>query len=118
MYTMPGEVLQGEKPGVFGLSLYRVFAGLGGAMVGQLLFGNNLLALGICVGVGVLLSRRGKGLYLAQELYYRLVWMVNLKTNAEALVLDPARLYRREMARPTGALLIRQPDGTMITVQR
>ncbi len=118
MYTMPGEVLQGEKPGVFGLSLYRVFAGLGGAMVGQLLFGSNLLALAICVGVGVLLSRQSKGLYLAQELYYRLVWMVNLHTNAAALVLDPATLYQREAPRAAGALIIRHPDGSMLTVQR
>lgn len=116
MYTMPGEVINGEKPGVFGLSLYRVFAGFGGFMVGQLIFGNNFIALAICAGLGIILARKTRGLYLGQEVYYRLYWLFQKRTET-ALQLDPAQLYQTQKTRTAGAIIIRQADGSMITVK-
>lgn len=131
MYAMPGEVLQGEKPGPLGLSLYQMFAGMIGFLLASglnldVLVDNDLLALCIYVLValgGIVLARRSRGLYLIEQVFYvlRFQAMMYLEKDEAQGVLDPATLYRggkQERQRAAASTyVVRRPDGATMMVR-
>jgi hypothetical protein len=119
MYQMPGEVLQGERPGLFGLNLYQVVAVLGALFLGSSLFGNNLLGYLASGVVGILLARRTRGLYAFQYLGYIIVWVIGNVTKSQSALLDPAELYAIETRdEQRGKMyVVRWPSGETVTIQ-
>lgn len=120
MYHMPPEVLTGERPGLFGLSLRQLMAALLGVFLGSAL-ADNLVFQGVIALTAVLLARRTRGLYVAESLYYlgRWVFVARILGEDEEAALDPERLYRAAPREHRGTTyIVRSPAGQVITVKR
>lgn len=125
-YRMPGEVLQGERPGLFGLSLMQLFGAMIGYFIGSFLLGSHPIVLAVCALAGVFLTRRSKGTYLAQDLAGRLLWVVTIAlyptiygkaASERQLLLNPAELYVHEdLGHGEETYILRTPDGQTMSV--
>jgi hypothetical protein len=120
MYPMPGEVLNGERPGIMGMSMYQVFAGMVGFFIGSN-FDASPPVLGVFAVVCVILARKSRGLYLIENLYHPARWYILRMTGQDPLqdVLNPDELYvskvERRQAKTT--YIIQKADGRRLTVQ-
>jgi hypothetical protein len=120
MYHMPPEVLTGERPGLFGLSLRQLMAALLGLFLSSALADSPLVQ-GSCALAGVVLARRARGLYAAESLYYLGRWFLVARIwgEDEEKALDPERLYRAAPRDHGGTTyIVRSPAGQVITVKR
>lgn len=120
MYRMPSEVLVGERPGLFGLSLRQLMAGLVAVFVTSATTGNPVTQ-GSLALAAVVLARRTRGLYLAESLYYLARWFLVARVlgEDEELVLDPRRLYQGSPRKHRGTTyVVRSREGQVMTVER
>jgi hypothetical protein len=126
MYSMPGEVLNGEPPGLFGLNLYQLFAIVGAVTVGSSLVGRNIIGYLVLGALAYFFAKRVKGLYLAEYLYQYARWLVvslvatQLQTGeADPDDLNPSKLYLTRPREVRGSVyILRRPDsGETVTVR-
>ena len=121
MYQMPGEVIHAEQPGFLGLTLYQVAGIIAGFMISDYLGFEKILAKAVFIAAGVLLTRKSKGMYVIQRLYYQAAWFVRAALSDEEL-LDPSELYQSESStrqQDGGRIyIVRRPDGRTYTVTK
>lgn len=121
MYQIPGEVLRAEKPGVLGMSLYQLFGGMGGLYIASSLVEGHPVLYAVSVGIGIIVARRVRGMYLAQRVWNLLIWHLTNRFEGET-VLAPDELYvsrrQAEVRSPEQHMLVvRRPDGAVYTVE-
>jgi len=124
MYSMPGEVLNGEPPGLFGLNLYQLFAIVGAVTVGSSVVGRNVIGYLVLGALAYFFAKRVKGLYLAEYLYQYARWLVvslvaTQSGGADPNDLNPAKLYLTRPREVRGSVyILRRPDsGETVTVR-
>jgi hypothetical protein len=118
MYAMPGEVLKADRPGFLMFSLTQLLAGVGAFFVAPSL-GFKGPAIFIVVVLVVLLVRRVRGLYLAEQAGYWLRALArSIFNEGQSSRLDPLRLYQIQAAPvESAAYLVKTPDGQIMTVK-
>jgi len=120
VYQMPTEVLTGERPGLFGLSLRQLMA----VLLAVFLSANvaqSFLVQGVFAVVGIVLAKRTRGLYVMESLYYIARWWLASRVvqDDERTVVDPDRLYKSSRKERRGrTYVVRSPGGQVLTVTR
>lgn len=120
MYRMPSEVLTGERPGLFGLSLRQLMAALVAVFLSAAVV-ERLLVQGGFALAAVVLARRSRGLYVAESLYYTSRWFILARVlgEHERITLDPGRLYGAAPCHGrSSTYVVRSPEGQVMTVRR
>jgi hypothetical protein len=125
MYSMPGEVLNGEKPGLLGLNMYQMFAIVMVLLSGPSLFKGSLVGYVVFVSLAWLLAKRVRGLYVGEYLYYVARWRVRSVLAQYGLAasdpdrLDPKALYGVARDSTQGNMLIvRRPSGETLALRQ
>lgn len=122
MYKMPGEVVHAEAPGLLGLTFQQLVGAIGGFLLASWLGLQSFWFAVLFAGIGILITHRVRGLYLAQRIVGWIRWYYRSQTDVSN-GLDPAELYRlsRTTTPDTGqqkTYIVRRPDGQTYTIER
>jgi hypothetical protein len=126
LYRMPGEVIAGERPGLFGLNMFQVFGVILGFFIGSAISNDNIIVLAVCVITGLVMASRRRGLYVGEYVYHLAMWMASYvaqvvagKQDNDVLVLDPGRLYTCDLRdqQQGSTYIVRKPDGATMVVR-
>jgi hypothetical protein len=118
MYKMPPEVITAERPVVVGLSMVQILGLMGGMVMGNQIADKTLVHVAFAA-LGLAALRRGKGLYVAENVFYLIQWFVKTRLDLDDGVLDPDALYDTNENVATGTTyVVRSPDGTKMLVSR
>ena len=112
---MPGTVLHAAKPGLFGLNMVQLIAGMMGFYVGSSALDNVLFSIA-CALAGMVLGFRSRGLYMGQLLFYRVWGMAMSGVSPEGTLIDPAVYYQAPPSRGGQTYIVTNPDGQTYTL--
>jgi len=116
MYQVPGKVLHAPKPGLFGVNMIQLIAGVGGFYAASSLFDNLPISV-VGVLIGLALGWRTRGMYVGQMLFYRVWGMVAVIVSPEDTLIDPAIYYQTPPSREGRTYIVTQPDGQTYTLK-
>jgi hypothetical protein len=118
MYKMPAEVINADRPVIMGLSMLQILGLMGGMVIGDRI-GNSTVIQIIFAALGLGVLRRGKGLYIAENVFYFIYWFVATRFDLDDGLLDPDTLYDSSRnATSSATYVVRSPDGSKMVVRR
>ncbi len=118
MYKMPAEVVNADRPVIMGLTMIQILGLMGGMVIGDKIGNSTIIQIMFAaLGLGVL--QRGKGLYIAENVFLFIAWFVATRFDLDNGVLDPDVLYDSSRTTSSGATyVVRSPDGSKMVVRR
>lgn len=118
MYKMPAEVINGDRPVIMGLTMLQILGLMGGMVVGSKIANSTIVQV-IFAGLGFAVLQRGKGLYIAENLFLFIRWFAGTRLDLDDAVLDPEALYDSSRTASAGTTyVVRSADGSKMVVRR